>query len=98
MGNAESDSPADALFTATQQQLLGLLFGEPNRSFYVTELIELAHVGRGTVQRELSRLEQCRLLITERHGTQKHYKANAQAPIFMELCSIIEKTVNAHGR
>ena len=93
MAAASSKSLADALFTATQQRLLGLLFGQPERSFFVTELIELADVGRGTVQRELSRLERSGLVNTMRRGNQKHYRANADAPVFQELCSIIRKTV-----
>ena len=54
--------------STTQQRLLGLLFGQPGRSFYVTELIELANVGRGAVQRELARLEQSGLVLTEQNG------------------------------
>jgi len=86
-------SLADALFTATQQRLLGLLFGQPERSFFVTELIELADVGRGAVQRELARLARSELLMIERHGSQKHYRANPDSPIYKELCSIVIKTV-----
>ena len=88
-----SHSLADALFTATQQRLLGLLFGQPKRSFFVTELIELADVGRGAVQRELARLSHSGLVLTEKHGTQKHYRSNPDTPIFKELCSIVKKTV-----
>ena len=93
LGVESSQSLADAMFTATQQRLFGLLFGQPNRSFFVTELIELAGVGRGAVQRELTRLERSGLAIIERHGTQKHYRANPASPIFEELCSIVRKTV-----
>jgi len=88
-----TESLADALFTSTQQRLLGLLFGQPGRSFFVTELIELADVGRGAVQRELSRLQRSGLVTVERHGNQKHYRANAEAPIYKELCSIVGKTI-----
>ena len=73
--------------------IAGLLFGQPGRSFFVTELIELADVGRGAVQRELLRLERSGLVVTERHGNQKHCRANSNAPIYNELCSIISKTV-----
>jgi len=47
---------ADALFTSTQQKVLTLLFGQPDRSFFATELISLAGAGSGAVQRELARL------------------------------------------
>ena len=96
--NAPNASLADALFTGTQQRLFGLLFGQPERSFFVTEIIDLAGVGRGAVQRELSRLEQTGLLIAERRGNQKHYRANPNAPIFDELCSIVRKTVGIEAQ
>ena len=85
---------ADALFTGTQQRLFGLLFGQPERSFFVTEIIDLAGVGRGAVQRELSRLEQTGLLIAERRGNQKHYRANPKAPIYG---SVAKKTDTAQS-
>ncbi|HEX9876127.1 MAG TPA: nucleotidyltransferase domain-containing protein [Gammaproteobacteria bacterium] len=86
-------SLADALFTSTQQRLLGLLFGQPKRSFFVTELIGLAGAGRGAVQRELSRLEHSGLVSMEKRGNQKYYRANPSASIYKELCSIVRKTV-----
>lgn len=84
---------ADALFSATQQRVLGLLFGQPDRSFYATELIGLTGGGSGAVQRELAKLERSGLVVTSRRGTQKHYQANPQSPIFEELCGIARKTV-----
>lgn len=84
---------ADALFTSTQQRVLGLLFGQPDRSFYVTQVMELAGSGRGAVQRELQRLERANLVSVQMHGNQKHYRANQQSPLFAEICSIVRKTV-----
>ena len=86
-------SLADALFTSTQQKVLGLLFGHPDRSFFVTQVMELAKSGRGAVQRELQRLESAGLVSVQMHGNQKHYQANADSPLFDELCSIVRKTV-----
>lgn len=88
-----SSALADALFTKTQQRVLALLFGQPERSFFVTEIIGLADLGRGTVQRELGRLAECGLATVFRVGSQKHYQANRDSPLFNELCSIIRKTV-----
>jgi predicted nucleotidyltransferase len=84
-------SVADALFSATQQRVLGLLFGQPQRSFFTSELIALAGGGSGAVQRELRRLEESGLVTLSRVGNQKHYQANADAPIFAELCGIARK-------
>ena len=83
---------AEALFTKTQQRVLAVLFGQAQRSFYATEIIKLADVGSGAVQRELARLEQAALVTTSRIGNQKHYQANHDAPIFAELRAIVLKT------
>lgn len=86
-------SLAGALFSGTQQRVLGLLFGQPDRSFYATELINLAGVGSGAVQRELARLAQSGLVTVKPVGNQKHYQANPGSPVYEELCSMVRKTV-----
>jgi predicted nucleotidyltransferase len=86
-------SLADALFSGTQQRVLGLLFGQPERSFYATELIGLTGGGSGAIQRELARLAQSGLVTVHAVGNQKHYQANPKSPIFVELCGIAQKTV-----
>lgn len=84
-------SVADALFTTTQQRVLSLLFGQPERSFFTKELIDLAGGGSGAVQRELGRLQQSGLVVQTLVGNRKHYQANAAAPIHAELRSIVAK-------
>jgi predicted nucleotidyltransferase len=83
---------ADALFTKVQQRVLAVLFGNPARSFYSNELIALACSGSGAVQRELAQLEAAELVTVRRVGNQKHYQANASAPIFEELRGLVLKT------
>ena len=94
---APTTSLADALFTATQQRVLGLLFGEPDRSFYTSELINRIGAGSGAVQRELKRLAESGLVTVKRIGNQKHYQANPDSPVFEELCSLVRKTVGLAG-
>ena len=83
---------SDALFSKTQRQVLTLLFGNPDKSFYVKEIVRYAGVGVGSVQRELEKLSRVRLLTIEQIGNQKHYKANRKSPIFEELRGIVQKT------
>lgn len=82
----------DALFSGTQQRVLGLLFGNPGRSYYAREVIRLAAGGAGAVQRELERLGQSGLVTMRRVGNQKHYQANPSSPVFDDLCAIARKT------
>ena len=83
---------ADALFSKGRQRVLGVLFGNPGRSFYANEVITLAGSGTGAVQRELIRLEATGLVTVTRAGKQKHYQANAAAPVFEELRGLVLKT------
>ncbi len=89
----EGSTLADALFTSTQQRVLALLFGQPDREFYVTEIIALAGSGRGAVQRELARLAGSGLASVSRVGNRKHYRANPESPLFDEICGIVRKTI-----
>ncbi len=89
---APSPGLADALFAGVQQRVLGVLFGNPRRTFYANEVIALAHSGTGAVQRELARLEASGLVTVTRVGNQKHYQANPAAPVFEELRGLVLKT------
>ena len=86
-------SMVDALFSKTQQNVLALHFGQAEKSFYTNEIIRKTGGGSGAVQRELSRLVRSGLTTVKRIGSQNHYQANPDAPLFAELCSIVNKTV-----
>ncbi|MBB6086854.1 nucleotidyltransferase domain-containing protein [Wenzhouxiangella marina] len=90
---ARATGLADALFTKVQQRVLGLLFVHPDRSFYANEVIALANMGTGAVQRELARLQAVGLVTVKRIGRQKHYQANPESPVFHELRGLVLKTV-----
>src|SRR5437899_9021944 len=83
---------ADALFAKVQQRVLGVIFGNPRRTFYANEVIGLARSGTGAVQRELARLEASGLVTATRVGKQKHYQANTASPVFEELRALVLKT------
>jgi len=91
--NKASSSLADALFPKGRQRVLAVLFGNPGRSFYANEVIALAQSGTGAVQRELAALSEAGLLMVTKQGNQKHYQANADAPVFAELRGLVLKTM-----
>jgi predicted nucleotidyltransferase len=88
-----SNGLAAALFSKVQLRVLGLLFGQPERRFYSAEIIRLAGVGTGAVQRELQKLSRAGIISVEIAGNRKLYRANAASPIFQELQRLILKTV-----
>lgn len=82
----------DALFTTTQQKVLGLLYGQPDRSFYTKEILRLTGMGVATIKRELDRMLAAGILEMTRIGNQHHYQANPRCPIYGELVAIVKKT------
>ena len=86
-----SDVPA-ALFGKTRQALLGLLFGRADQEHLQESLIQLAGLGRGTVQRELEFLARAGVVRRTVRGRQVYYQANSESPIYAELRGLVVKT------
>ena len=81
-----------ALFTTTQQKLLALLYGHPEKSFYTKEILRLTKMGVATIKRELDNMASSGILNKFNIGNQLHYQANKQCPIYSELIAIVYKT------
>ena len=84
---------ADALFTRTQQQVLGLLYSKPDRSYYTNEILRLTGMGVATVKRELDRMVAAGILTLRRQGNQRHYQASPKCPVYPELLGIVRKSL-----
>ena len=69
-------SLASALFTESQSRLYPWLFGQPERSFHLSELRRLTGLGSASLQRELNRLAAAGLVHAERVGNLRRFQAN----------------------
>lgn len=88
-------SIASALFTNSQARVFGWLFGQPERSYHLSELRRLTGLGSASLQRELNRLVDAQLISSERTGNQRHFQANPDSPVFSELVGLARKTMGA---
>lgn len=86
-------SIASALFTDSQTRVLRWLFGQPERSFHLSELRRLTGLGSASLQRELNRLAEAGLVHAERVGNQRRFQANPQSPVYSELTALTRKTL-----
>jgi predicted nucleotidyltransferase len=87
-----SNSIGNVLFTKTQQKVLSLLYGRAEQSFYLNEIVRLSDMGKGTIKRELERMQASGIVSQKRIGNQNHYQANKGCPIYPELLGIVRKT------
>ena len=92
MGTPTHDSIAEALFGKTRRRVLGLLYGQPDKSFYLRQITRETAAGIGSVQRELERLTGAGLVTRAPLGNQVHFRANRDSPVFQELHGLMKKT------
>ena len=87
------DPLLEALFTSRARiEVLKLFFLHSSGRHYVREIALLTDQPVRAVQRELARLEQTGLLVSTVEGNRKYFHTNRNAPIFMDLRSLLAKT------
>lgn len=86
-------SLASSIFSDSQSRVYLWLFGQPERSYHLSELRRLTGLGSASLQRELNRLVESKLVNSERLGSLRCFRANPQSPVFNELVALTSKTL-----
>ena len=86
-------SLSSALFTSSQSQVLGWIFGHPEREFHFSELLRLTQLSSASLQRELNRLSESGIVNSKKVGNLRIFKADQKSPVYQELHSLVKKTL-----
>ena len=86
-------SVASSIFSDSQSRVYRWLFGQPERSYHMSELRRLTGLGSASLQRELNRLAEAKLVNSERIGSLRCFQANPESPVFDELVALTRKTL-----
>ncbi len=89
------DVISQVLFGRTRTAILSLLYGHPDESFYLRQLVRATACGNGATQREVKQLARAGLIARKSAGRQIFYQANRKSPIFAELRKLLLKTSGA---
>jgi predicted nucleotidyltransferase len=84
---------SQTLFGKTRRAVLSLLYSHVDEAFYLRQIVRVAGVGLGAVQRELKLLSDAEIIQRIVRGRQVYYQANPQCPVFGELKALVIKTV-----
>ncbi len=88
----------EKLFTSgIRADIMSLLFNNPEEKFYVREIARLVSKNPSGVKRELDKLLEMDLVITEREGNLKYFNVNKNSPLFPELKGLIAKSLGLPG-
>ena len=82
----------DALLPKTRQGILAALFGQPDKTWYVSEVARRMGVPPSSLQRELQDLAQAGILKSHRQGRMVYYQANTDSPVYADLRGLLLKT------
>ena len=85
-------SLAEAIFSGRQARLFQWLFGQPDRTFFLNELMRLTGLGSASLQQELKRLTGAGVVLSTRRGNLREFRANPASPVYPELVSLTRKT------
>ena len=93
MSTISGASPlSEALFSKNRRAVLGLLYGHPDRAFYLRQIVRMSGGGHGAIQRELKALSDAGIIQRTARDKQVYFQANAECPVFAELKALIVKT------
>ena len=85
----------DAVFTDSQAKVYLRIFGQPERSYPLSELRRLTGLGSASLQREINRLVAAGIASSTLKGNQRQISANRQSPLFKELSDLTRKVMGA---
>ena len=88
----------EKLFTSgIRASITSLLFNNPEEKFYVREIARLTNKNPSGVKRELDKLLEMGLVISEREGNLRYFKVNKNSILFPELKGLVAKSSGLPG-
>jgi len=87
----------ESLFGLIRRQLLCLFFLNPEKSFYLLELINILRTGRGGVQREVANLVESGIITREKSGMKVFFSLAEDCIVTDEMQRLLRKFVDYEG-
>jgi len=84
----------ESLFGMIRRQLLCLFFLNPERSYFLLELVDTLRTGRGGVQRELVNLVESGIITREKSGMKVLFSLSEDCPVTDEMQKLLVKLVD----
>jgi predicted nucleotidyltransferase len=84
---------AEILTSHTRAELMRILFDGTGEEHYLREIEKLTNVGLNSLQKEVKHLTSIDLIKARKDGNRIYYCANKEHPLYLDLLSIVEKTV-----
>jgi predicted nucleotidyltransferase len=84
---------AEILTSHSRAEIMRILFDGAGEEYYLREIEKLTNVGLNSLQKEVKHLTSIDLIKARKDGNRIYYHANKEHPLYLDLISIVEKTV-----
>lgn len=91
-------SLVDPFMTPNQQRVLSAILLNPNKTYSLSDLIRASGGGHGGTQIFINKLHKTGIVLDERVGNQRRFRANTEFPIYTELRGICVKSFGVAER
>lgn len=88
---------SDFMLSKVRVKLMELFFSNPSEMWYVRELTRLTNEEINAVRRELARMLEVGLLVSENRGNRLYYRLSNHYDFFQELLTLVAKTTGLGG-
>ena len=78
-----------------RQQILAILIDSPRERYHLREIARRAHTSAGTAARELERLSDASLVVSEREGRQRYFRVDTTSPLYEPVRDLVRRTIGA---
>lgn len=80
-----------------RKRLLSYFFTNPQAKLYLRDIAAKLNIDPANLSRELVRLVEDGVFISQKQGNLKYFSLNSQYPLYQELKSMISKTIGVQG-
>ena len=82
----------DWLLPKVRKQVLALLLTNPDKRWYLRDIVRRTGFALGSVRRELDGLARAEIVTRTKDANRTYYQANRESPLFPELAGLLRKT------
>lgn len=84
---------SELLTSKTRAEVMRILFDGSGEEHYLREMEKISHIQVNSLQKEVKHLASIDLIKARQDGNRIYYRANKEHPLYLDLVSIVEKTV-----
>lgn len=81
--------------SSIRRRILAILVDSPRERYHLREIARRSRTSPGTAARELARLSEAGLVVSQREGNQRYFRVNTASPLYEPVRDLVRRTIGA---